>query len=296
MKRILINLFILFFMLNVSYANSNSVLPDEVTVREHWISLTKSYDIETKTQKLGTLYRRFFSFLLTYDFYDPLNVKTLTAKARFFSLGVHLDIYDQTDAFIGEVEEKIFAFFPTFEIIDRDSATKLARAEMNFWATKFYIYDPLTNQEMAIMSRPFFRLKNDWTMNVTNRMLLEQKNIDSRVLMTVLAVQGEIEDWQKRENEKNRQYYAMMQQLTTVSLNSALDKLAPPRHSSLEALAAELDQGFKAEYPSFAAQSNEEQVNAFTTYCLNLASSPEQSDTKKKAILTLLNLRLQGHP
>lgn len=296
-------------MLNISYANSNTVLPDEVIVREHWLSLTKSYDIENNTQKLGTLYRRFFSYLLTYDFYDSLNVNTATAKARFFSFGVHLDIYDQSNAFIGEVEEKIFNFFPTFEILDNDSATKLARAEMNFWGTKFYIYDPVTMQEMAVMSRPFFRFKNDWTINVTNRALLEQKNIDSRLLMTVLAVQGEIEDWDKnrlnnlktqatttnRENNNPKQYDGLMQQLSNVNMKNPFDKLPSPNDSSLESLADELDQSFKLEYPHFAEQSNEDQVNMFMTYCLNLVNAQELPDAKKKAILTLLNLRLEGH-
>ena len=197
MKKIVMSLLYLFLAVQASYASPVFSLPDEVSVHEHWISVTKSYDIETKSQKLGTLYRRFFSLLLTYDFYDSRDVKTATAQARFFSFGAHLDIYDQNNVFIGGVEEKIFTFFPTFVVLGSDSSTKLARAEMNFWGTKFYIYDTVTNQEMAVMSRPFFRFKNDWTINVTNRNLLDQKNIDSRVLMTVLAVQGEIEDWKK---------------------------------------------------------------------------------------------------
>ena len=308
MKRIVISLLFLFLSVNAISAPSSSTLPDEVSVREHWISLTKSYDIETRTQKLGTLYRRFFSFLLTYDFYDPMDVRTATAKARFFSFGAHLDIYDQNDNFIGGVEEKIFTFFPTFELLAYDSSTKLARAEMNFWGTKFYIYDPATNQEMAIMSRPFFRVKNDWTIHVTNRALLNQKNIDSRVLMTVLAVQGEIEDWKKDHRDDSRmkagsinsqptqsnEYKALSQKITTINMNEGLDKLEKPSQENLEVLANELDEKFNAEYQLTEDQSNQERVEAFTSYCLSLVDSQNLSDTKKKAILTLLSLRLQG--
>jgi hypothetical protein len=310
MKKVVMNFLFLFLALSSMTANAGTI-PDDISVREHWISLTKSYDIETKTQKLGTLYRRFFSILLTYDFYDPMDVKTATAKARFFSFGAHLDIYDQTDSFIGGVEEKIFTFFPTFEVLGRDSSTKLARAEMNFWGTKFYIYDPATNQEMAIMSRPFFRFKNDWTIHVTNRALLDQKNIDSRVLMTVLAVQGEIEDWQKdhrnnfrssvaNSNSKQSQaneFEVLAQQINAISLDTGLDTLEKPSQKSLEAMAEELDKGFNAENQStdLQNQSNEEKIKAFTAYSLNLINSGDLSDSKKKAILTLLNLRLQGH-
>ncbi len=308
MKRIVISLLFLFLAVNSNSAQLSSSFPDEISVREHWISLTKSYDIETKTHKLGTLYRRFFSFLLTYDFYDPMDVKTLSAKARFFSFGAHLDLYDNNEALVGSVEEKIFTFFPTFEIFARDAATKLARAEMNFWGTKFYIYDPATNQEMAIMSRPFFRFKNDWTIQVTNKALLEQKNIDPRVLMTVLAVQGEIEDWQKDQRNDNsfkatstRSQSAsisdskLSQKIVTLAKSEGLDKTEKPSQEQLEALANELDQDFNNANPTTAEQSNEERIQAFTAYCENLIHSPGLPADKKNAILTLLNLRIQGH-
>lgn len=159
------------------------------------------------------------------------------------------------------------------------------------------------------MSRSFFRFKNDWTINVTNRALLDQKSIDSRVLMTVLAVQGEIEDWKKdhqndyslkaanAQQPQSDQYNALSQQIKTLTIKEGLDKLEKPSQETLEALADELDQGFNAEYPSTddPTQSNEERIKAFTSYCLNLVSAQDTPDTKKKAILTLLNLRLQGH-
>lgn len=295
MKRIFIYLLACLCCLNFSLAYANGGIPDEVIVREHWISLTKSYDIETKSQKLGTLYRRFISFLPTYDFYDTQNIKTVSAHARFFSLGVHLDVYDQRNIFIGEVEEKVFNFFPTFEIIARDSVTKLARAEMNFWGTKFYIYDPNTEQEMAVMSRSFFRLKNDWTIRVTNRPLLEQKNIDPHMLVTVLAVQAEIEEWNQEKNDDDTFRAKKTLQLAGLRIKNKLEQLAPPSHQYLERLADELDQGFKSAYPSYSNQSNEAQVTAFVDYCFDLINAADQTDARKKAILSLLELRLHGH-
>lgn len=295
MKKIVLSFVFLLLSLN-AYSDS---FPSDISVREHWISLTKSYDIETKTHKLGTLYRRFFSLLLTYDFYDPYNVKTLSASARFFSFGAHLDLYDPTNQIVGSVEEKIFTFFPTFEIYAPDLRTKLARAEMNFWGTKFYIYDPASKKEMAVMSRSFFRFKNDWTIKVTNRNVLEQKNIDPRVLMTVLAVQGEIEDWQK-DDHGNNDYKAAKASATKLprALN-ALAKTEKPAQTQnqeeIEALANELDEGFNTAYPSLEELSNEEQIQAFSTYCENLMNTPGLPTEKKDAIKTLLALRLQGH-
>ncbi len=309
MKNKVLKLFPLVLSLNLGFASSTFNLPKEFMVNQKWMSLTKSYDIETKTEKLGTLYRRFLTFLLTYDFYDSQNVKTATAKARFFSYNLHLDIYDQSEDLIGEVEEKLFYFFPTFEVIDKNSIDKLARAEMNFWGTKFNIYDPQSNQEMAVMSRSFFRLKDDWTINITNPELLKQKNIDPRVLMTVIAVQGEIEEWETnyqnnrslqsnpnfQMNNKGQFPRELKQKITRLAKENKLDNLALPPQSNLEALADELDHGFKMMYPNISELSNEEQLYTYTNYCLNQVSAPEQTDSKKKAILTLLNLRLKGH-
>ncbi len=300
MKKIVLSLLFSLLALNAYSSELNTSFPNEISVREHWISLTKSYDIETKTHKLGTIYRRFFSLLLTYDFYDPNNINTLSAKARFFSFGVHLDLYDPANKIVGSVQEKIFTFFPTFEIYAPDLSTKLAKAEMNFWGTKFYIYDPATNKEMAIMSRPFFRLKNDWTIKVTNQHLLENKNIDPRVLMTVLAVQGEIEDWQNNDNNSSIKASAVKSNAAIPSalnslVKSNLNKTEPVNQKELEALANELDQNFIAANPNSEDQSNEERIQAFTSYCNNLMQTPGLPEEKKNAIQTLLNLRLQGH-
>lgn len=311
MKKML-SMLTLCLLLATTGVQAQSYFPDEVTVKEHWISYTKSYDIETKTNKLGTLYKRFFSFRLTYDFYDPMNVKTATAKARFFSFGAHLDIYDSNNAVLGSVEEKIFTFFPTFEVIAPDSSTKLARAEMNFWGTKFYIYDPATKQEMAVMSRPFFRLKNDWTIQITNRGLFDQKNIDQRVLMTVLAVQGEIEDWKRdqRDNDNAKMsskpatadanakiYDEVTQQINALSTDVSVNLDTEESQNRLEALANELEQQFDAEHPVNGAdgQNADKRLKEFTTFCLNKMKTQDMSESKKQLIATLLKLRLQGH-
>jgi hypothetical protein len=174
---------------------------------------------------------------------------------------------------------------------------------MNFWATKFYVNDPETDQEMAIMSRSFFRVKNDWTINFTDKDILEQKKIDPSLLITVLAVQGEIEYWK----EDSRKIYAgdteqsyiktLSQQIKAINISESLDKLEKPDQKSLEALTEELDKAFNASNPSINHQqmSHEERIKAYTTFCLNLVNSPSLPKDKKKAILTLLNLRLQGH-
>lgn len=147
------------------------------------------------------------------------------------------------------------------------------------------------------MSRPFFRLKNDWTISVTNRELLENKNIDPRVLMTVLAVQGEIEEWQRDAHQTNQMQATapvQMPQQASINFENSLNTDTPD-DNTLEALADELSQEFNEKYPSFVEESNEEQIHHFIDYCMELINAAEQPDTKKQAIIALLNLRLKGH-
>lgn len=295
MKKLIITLFAFLFFINSFAAETPYDYSEDINVSEHWISLTKSYDIETKTQKLGTLYRRLLSLFLTYDFYDTLDHHTLTAKIRFFSFGADLDLYDPEGTRLGSIEEKIFSFFPTFEIYAPNLSTKLARAEMNFWGTKFYIYDPASDREMAVMSRPFFRFKNDWTIHVTDQELLAQKNIDSRVFITVLAIQGEIEDWQRkiRENDNTSlKATKLPNNLASLIGRNALKPSRAYNQNELEELANELDESFNHENPSLSEQNNQARLDAFNNFCEKLMHSPSISLKKKNAIKTLLSLRI----
>jgi hypothetical protein len=130
--------------------------------------------------------------------------------------------------------------------------------------------------------------------------------------MTVLAVQGEINDWYEEARRENynlnapiayskqsqpNQYDELSQQIMTLSIKEGLDKLEKPSQESLETLADELDQQFNAENYAIDDhnQNDEERIKAFTSYCFNLVGSQNLSYTKKKAILTLLSLRLQAH-
>lgn len=300
-----------FISLNSYIAYANVDIADEMYITEHWISITTSYDIETKERKLGTLYRKFLSFLLTYEFYDPFDNKLAIARSKFFSLTAHFDIYDTSENFLGAAEEQLFSFFPTFDIYGHDGMTKLATASMNFWGTTFTIYDPITNQEMAQMNRSFFRIKNNWTFKITNKPLFYQKGIDSRVLMTVIAFQGDREYWESQNRNNNRQTLQhsdsnldvrpeqvnlLMEKVDRIVKQESLDKIEKPDAKTLESIANELETIYKQK-ESMAMdanqQSNKEKLNAFVDYCLDVVQSNNISDSKKKAIIYLLKMRLE---
>lgn len=310
MNKVIAIFFSLLIGINSSFALGNTEIPDEMFIKEHWISLTTSYDIETKTKKLGTLYRKFFSFLLTYEFFDPFDNKLAYAKSKFFSLTAHFDVYDNFENYLGSADEKLFAFFPTFDIYGQDGYTKLAKASMNFWGTTFTIYDPATDREMATLHRPFFRLKNDWTFNITNRDLFNHKEIDSRVLMTVIAFQGDREYWESthhddyrrmiknsnQSSEVNRtQVNQLLEKIKEVGKQEGLENLANPNPETMELLAKELENNYKnSPEINVLNQTNQELLTSFTEYCLNLVQSATLSQEKKKTILFMLKARLEG--
>jgi uncharacterized protein YxjI len=315
MKNIIATLFSIFLFINASAAYSSDEVPNEFNITEHWISLTTSFDIETKTQKLGTLYRKFFSFLLTYEFFDPFDNKMATARSKFFSYTAHFDIYDRDERLLGIAEEKMFSFFPTFDIYAKDASTRLATASMNFWGTTFTIYDPASDQEMAVMHRSFFRMKNDWNIKITNRELFERKFIDFRVLMTVLAFQGDRENWEK-DSKSNRfkglknnissedaasivsdtEVNQLQEKIAAVSKQAGLGTVQKPDQRTLEQIATELEDNYKnTQADNLVTQTTQEKLNSFINYSLGLIESKEVPAEKKKAILYLLKMRLDGN-
>lgn len=309
MKNAFAILFSLLLGINTSFALSNTEIPDEMYIKEHWISLTTSYDIETKTRKLGTLYRKFFSLLLTYEFFDPFDNKLAYARSKFFSLTAHFDVYDNYENFIGSADEKLFAFFPTFDIYGADGYTKLAKASMNFWGTTFTIYDPVTDREMATLYRPFFRLKNDWTFNITNRALFNKKGIDSRVLMTVIAFQGDREYWENNNQNNLRaiakkstrahevtseQVQQILEKIAVMSKQEGLDNTKNPDPKMMDVVAHELEEGYNTMHAASESQTSQEKLTSFSEYCLNLVQENAISSEKKKTILFLLKSRLEG--
>ena len=216
-----------------------------------------------------------------------------------------------------DLKEKIFTFFPTFDIYGSDASTKLARANMNFWGTTFTIYDPRTDQEMATMHRSFLRFKNDWSISITNRLLFNQANIDPRLMMTVIAFQGDRETWKKMEEDRDRdrkknlksaanlsdqasdvtpyQLNLFLEKIAATSRQEGLDSVKEPSPSSLEPIAKELENNYKSrQVKDDSMETSQEQISHFTDYCLNLVQSDDIPDTKKKAILSLLKMRLES--
>jgi len=292
-----------------AYALSVDELPNDMLLTQHWISYTTSFDIETKTRKIGSLYRRLFSIPLKYDFYDDKNNLLTTARLRFFSITAHLDVFDANKSPLGAVKEKIFTFLPCFTIYAPDGE-KLAHAEFNFWGTQVTVSDARTDTPIAIMSRPFFRIKNDWAIKLKHKVLLTERNIDPSLLLTVLAFQSDREYWEQQEqnnnNNSNPRNYAAQQhevksthkeKITAIShqYEGELHDVELLQQPELEALTLSLEQAYQAQVnPALSSSSAHARVDAFVTFCLDLIHSENTTNSTKKAMLYLLEQRFNG--
>lgn len=272
--------------------------------------------MSTDERKLGTLYRRVLSLNTKYDFYDIKNKLIATADSHFLSFGAHLDIYDENQTLLGTVEEKIFTWFPSFEIFSPDGV-RLAKATMNFWGTTFTLQDPRSNRVLAEMSRDFLRLRNYWTIDIKDLDSVKERHIDARLLLTVLAVQGDIEyleQYRRRQRERDRQnnnqpvkpsHRAVRRLSVTPSpisnlhnkyadflkKENELNEVVLPDEKQLNSLATQLDHDFQQQYAG-TEMSAEEQTAYFMDYCMTIADSATTSLNTQKGILHLLNKRI----
>lgn len=293
---------------SASYAISIEELPNTLYLKQHWISYSTSFDVETKNNKLGTLSRRVLSLLLTYDFYDKDGRVLTTSTGRFFSLSAHFDVYDVNKTLLGSVEEHIFTFLPTFSIYSI-TEEKLAQAEMNFWGTAFTIYDAENGEAIAVMSRSFVRIKNDWTIRFKNKSLLQSKNISAELFLTVLAFQADSEYWEQQNSSSKLSSHSngtsakeqeisieksLREKIALAGNDENLNDVALMDASLLDALVVKLDQDYAQQLNASENLDEIEKVNRFVDFCLDLVKSNKVSREEKKAILYLLQERI-GH-
>jgi uncharacterized protein YxjI len=174
-------------------------MPKQFFVKERWVSSTITFDIETAQFKLGVVHRRFLGLTTQYDFYDSKEQLQATAKARFWALGAIFDVMDAEGKRLGYVQERLLALFPAFEILSTEGEI-LAVANLNFWKTRYTVKDPVTFQEMAQLSRSFFRLKDNWSVTVIDPKFFQRTQIDPHFFILVMVFQSDQDYWSGKIN------------------------------------------------------------------------------------------------
>lgn len=237
-----------------------SQFPTEITVTKHWFSWSTDFSISTKDMKLGTVHRKFLTF--EYQFFDNDEKLQASGRMRWFTWPIVFDVNDAEEQPIGRVEEKFSWFFPTFQFISPANMIQ-AEASLNFWRTTFTVVDPLSEEVIATMKRSFFRLKDDWTINIHNSDLFLQKEIDFRLFVVVMAFQTDREAWQRQKNKSLPSGYA------SVSSNEPKEKTDADISDSVEGIRTELEALRGSINPVEPKEEDFEAVDAIVTKTLS---------------------------
>lgn len=309
MKKFLISLVTLLACTTNAFAALPAQMPDQFKITERFFSLTSTFDVESAEFKLGKVHRKFLSLNLEYDFYD--NDEQLQAKARmrWIAWGPIFDITDGLDVPMGRVEQRIFTFFPTFDIIS-PAEQKQATAKLNFWGTKYTLKDPVTECEMATISRPFFHFFCDyWTVDILHQEILAQKDINPALFILIAAFQTDRDNWRRQQqiddyNKNKNKYYTgniayadnesdesvvlLQQQLASFQENF---ENVQPTEADFEAVDA-IVQDFSFDEEGLAALSDSQRSVVGMNQLMPLLSGEQLSATEKSALFHLMNAKI----
>lgn len=267
-------------------------LPDEFFIVQRFVSLTLALDIKSKDFKMGTVYRKFWSFSTRYDFYDSFDLLQAKAKSQSFSWLHIFDVTDANDQPIGKVEQRFNPLFPTFDLLSA-SQEKLATAKMNFWGTRYTLKDPVTKGIIATISRSFLRLRDYWTVNITDQELFQSKNIDHRLFITVAAFQTDMDRKSNANLLSNKKLQAELKTIyATPNLLPSIQN-AEPQEEDFEKVVFLVEQAVNGEIDT----SNERYEETTTLKFLQALHALQDSDTltqqEKNAAAILLQEKLE---
>ncbi|MBS0626263.1 MAG: hypothetical protein JSS32_09455 [Verrucomicrobia bacterium] len=213
-------------------------LPEEFTITERFIAFTPTFDIAVGRNTLATAKKRVFSWTTTFDLEDSDKMPLAYAKAKFLAWGTMADVFDPLDRKIGWIEEvtwKIISW-PEFRIFNEESRLA-AVAKMNFWGTRFDIFEPENPDHVfASVSRPFIRCFRDkWTVKILDPRYFGAGSIDPRLLIMIAVYQtdrdnrerlrAEIENELRMEFEGNGFSGACIERNSLSALLAEIDAL-----------------------------------------------------------------------
>lgn len=145
--------------------------------------------------------QRAFSWFDSYDVYDEYGNVVYHVKGQF-SLKRRLNIYDAEGRKVGFIQQKLFTFFPKFEIYKNDQYLGCVSRKLSFFTHKFemdyngwtmegnpigfdYRVQDINGKHIADINKELFHFTDTYVINVP-----DQKNALD-VLMLVLAIDVE---------------------------------------------------------------------------------------------------------
>lgn len=278
-------------------------LPEEFTITERFIAFTPTFDIAVSGNTIATARKRIFSWTTTFDLEDSDKMPLAYAKAKFLAWGTMADVFDPLDRKIGWIEEvtwKIISW-PEFRIFNEESRLA-AIAKMNFWGTRFDLFEPDNSDHVfASVSRPFFRCFRDkWTVQILDPRYFGIGCIDPRLLIMIAVYQtdrdnrerlrAEIENQLRMEFEGDGFTGACLERNSLNNLLAEIDGLEESGiYESEEEVEADMQRLAHIEWPKGGEISSPLDLYCHTLESgLSVLKTQKLNDLERKSLIRLL--------
>ena len=275
-------------------------------------------EIESDHQVIGSLYRlgaKENKRGLTFEYTDENKQKQTTLKFKQ-QLGddVLFYLYDINNKLVGRYYH-LFSQDPVndytlpvgFQLYSADGITLLMTGWFNGWTTHLTIYAKKNAGVIMELSRPFFSWSRTWETTMINTSLLSKSDVDPNIFATILAFNS-IGQWQPlfessmlnsistKSNEAaslNPDIQSLIEKLDRISQSQGLSyQNAVFSNDVLKTAVSVFNSRYAQRYDD-TYLNDEDRINQFIDFSIELICSNEISTEQKNAMLQFMMRRLK---
>jgi hypothetical protein len=181
-------LFFLFINITNTFAKEHIHIPKQFNIYEQKGNQIPNFTISSENSTLALVYQKWENKYISYSLYCPLGHQIAYASTPNYLHHNMIEIKDEKHAILGTLEKISGTFKTNYYLYANLSRTPLLIIRMSALQNEFDILEPENKNIMIKLNRPIKKSTLVWSVSVTNPILLTQKKIDSRLLLTSLVL------------------------------------------------------------------------------------------------------------
>lgn len=183
--------------------NPEKFLPRTFSMTEKVISWTDTLIPNDGVNSYGWIAERFIALTKRFDYYAPDGSIVASARQKFFTWGVKIEITDGAGKLIGRIEERVFRSLlkiDTLYNIYNGSGQLVAESEkFDFFTTHFTLREPGTRRTVAELRRGWWNpIRDTWEVTLS-----KDNGIDPRVVAMIAAYKTSVDNDRKSESSSS---------------------------------------------------------------------------------------------
>ena len=190
MTKITITWLLFFSCISITntFAKEHIHIPKQFNIYEQKGNQIPNFVISAENSTLAVVYQKLENKYTSYSLYCPLGHQIANTSTPIVLPQKVFEIKDEQNAILGTLE-KISGPFKTYYYLYLNlSRTPILIIRMSSLQNEFDILEPENKNIMIKLNRPIKKSSLAWSVSVTNPLLLTQKKIDSRLLLTSLVL------------------------------------------------------------------------------------------------------------